>query len=294
LRGNANPGTVGGYGIEDMVVNDGTLRLKATFTDQFVRNDVGSLTMNGGAFEIVGASDRATTQNFVGAFSAGAGASVIRVATPGNFDTRLNLQDTVSPTKVNFQKGSSLLFVEDHSTQGSAIISLAGQFGTDVQVVIPRATYRTGIDLQNPGVNYFAFIDANGYDVIASDNIAIGGTAAHTIRGNVADWEGFMNVMDGGLSSDAFTGTTVSNASINTLRFYNSDFSRAARFTAGSAEVTNIDTKNLVVGQVVKADQNILPFSTTFTILSIDSANNKITLSSPAQLTSTTDRLLVP
>ncbi len=296
LRGTANQGLIsgGGYGLEDLVVNDGTLRLKATFSDQFLRNDTGSLTMNGGAFELFGSADRSTTQNFVGAFTAGAGASIIRVANTGNVDTRLNLQDSTSPTKVNFQKGSSLLFVEDHNGTGNAIISLAGQFGTDVQVVLPRATYRTGIDVQNPGVNYFAFVDGNGYDVIASDNISIGGANAHTIRGNLADWETFMNVMDGALSSTAFYGVTNSNASVNTIRFYNSDFSRAARFTSGNTEVTNIDTTNLVVGQVVRANENILPFGTTFTIISIDTANNKIVLSAPAQATSTTDRLLIP
>jgi autotransporter-associated beta strand protein len=296
LRGTANQGLIsgGGYGLEDLVVNDGTLRLQATFSDQFLRNDTGSLTMNGGAFELFGSANRSTTQNFVGAFTAGAGASIIRVANTGNVDTRLNLQDSTSPTKVNFQKGSSLLFVEDHNGTGNAIISLAGQFGTDVQVVLPRATYRTGIDVQNPGVNYFAFVDGNGYDVIASDNISIGGANAHTIRGNLADWETFMNVMDGALSSTAFYGVTNSNASVNTIRFYNSDFSRAARFTSGNTEVTNIDTTNLVVGQVVRANENILPFGTTFTIISIDTANNKIVLSAPAQATSTTDRLLIP
>ena len=60
--------------------------------------------------------------------------------------------------------------------------------------------------------------------MIPSDNIALGGTAAHTIQPNPANWTVSMHVMDGALALDAFAGTTASNASVNTIRFFNSSY----------------------------------------------------------------------
>ena len=123
-------------------------------------------------------------------------------------DTTLLLQDVNAPERIRWDKGSTILFVENHGVTNTANITLAGLFGLDVQVILPRAVYRTSIDVQNPGVNYFAFVDYNGiaYNVIASDNISLGGTAAHTIQPDPAVWTSGMNVMDGALAVDAFSG----------------------------------------------------------------------------------------
>ena len=296
LRGTLTPGATS-YGISGLVVNDGTLRLNATFNDQFVRNDVGTLTVGGGALELVGAPDRATSQNMIGTFSMTEGASVITVSNVlgSNQDTTLNLQDIANPSKVSFGTGSTGLFVENHNGTGDANITLAGLFGIDVQVVLPRITYQTSIDIKNPGVNYFAFVDSTAYSVVASDNISIGGATAHTIVGNPANWQAYMNVMDGALSFDAFSGTTLSNASINTIRFFNSSIARGATFTPGSADVTNVVTTGLQVGQLVRSTSDALDPNVTYTIIAIDAANNKITLSSPSitSTTVTTDSLYV-
>ncbi|MBK8095114.1 MAG: autotransporter-associated beta strand repeat-containing protein [Verrucomicrobiaceae bacterium] len=220
------------------------------------------------------------------------GASEIKVTNQGTFNTVLNLQDRFAPSKVFFDKASTVLFNENHSGEGGfAAITLAGQFGVDVQVVLPRATYKTSTDNYTPGVNYFAFVDASGYNVVASDNISIGGTNAHTTQGNIALWQPYMEVTDGALSIDAFRGNTASGASASTIRLYNSDFSRSAAFTAGSATVSDIETDGLVVGQTVRGELNILDPSITYTILSIDPVNDTVTLSSPALQSSTTKRL---
>ncbi|OYW76123.1 MAG: hypothetical protein B7Z37_10245 [Verrucomicrobia bacterium 12-59-8] len=294
LRGTLTP-NAGSYGLRSLIVYDGTLRLNATYNDQFVRNDVGTLTLSGGTLELLGASDRSTTQNMIGTFSLAEGASVVTVSNVlnSNLNTTLNLQDAANPSKVNFGTGSSALFVENHNGTGDANITLAGVFGVDVQVVLPRITYQTSIDIRNPGVNYFAFVDANGYSVVASDNISIGGAAAHTIVGNPANWQSYQNVMDGALSFDAFSGSTVSNANVNTIRFFNSSIARGATFTLGSNTVSNIVTTGLQVGQVVRSINAILPLGTTYTITSIDAANNSITLSGNAQQTSSTDSIYI-
>jgi autotransporter-associated beta strand protein len=305
LRGTLTP-NAGSYGISSVIVNDGTLRLNATFSDQFVRNDVGTLTLGGGALELVGAPDRSTVQNMIGTFSLTEGASVVTVSNVlgSNVDTTLNLQDITTPSKVSFGTGSTALFVENPNGTGDANITLAGVFGVDVQTILPRITYQTSIDIRNPGVNYFAFVDATAYSVVASDNIAIGGATAHTIVGNPANWQPFQDVMDGALSFDAFSGTTLTaaaalsafglpNATINTIRFFNSSIARGATFTAGSNIVTNVTTTGLQVGQVVRSVNGILPLATTYTITAIDAATNTITLSGNAQLSSSTDSLYV-
>jgi autotransporter-associated beta strand protein len=220
----------GGFGLEQLIVEDGTLRLSPTFSDQYVRNDVGGLVLAGGALDLSGVNGRATTQNMIGAFSLMEGASEIRVTATGNQNSILNLQDANLPQPVSFARGSTVHFHENQSLTGSgeARITLAGRFGVDVQVVIPRATYSTNIDFQQPGVNNFAFVDASAFNVIGSDS----GAAAHTIQADVANWTGFMNVQDGALDFDAFQGITVSGASVNTIRYFNSSYTANAPGTS--------------------------------------------------------------
>ncbi|MBK8095115.1 MAG: autotransporter-associated beta strand repeat-containing protein [Verrucomicrobiaceae bacterium] len=52
LRGAITPNS-GSYGIASLHVLDGTLRLNPTFNDQFVRSDVGSLTVGGGLWKFM-------------------------------------------------------------------------------------------------------------------------------------------------------------------------------------------------------------------------------------------------
>jgi autotransporter-associated beta strand protein len=286
LRGVATINS-GSYGIEELRVDDGTLRLRATLDNQFARSDVGSLTLAGGTLELLqGSALFSTTQNLPGRMVVEAGASTIRVVSTDTngltpTTTTLALHDLYSPEQVLFKKGSTVLFSEQSVFgAGTANITLAGLFGTDVQVVMPRGVYQTSIDIRNPGVNYFAFVDFNGvaYNVIASDNISIGGAAAHTIQPNPADWTSPMNVMDGALAIDAFSGTTGPNAQVNTIRFFNNGSATIeGDLTDNSAIITNVDNlAGLSIGQAVQGT-GIAPGAY---IIEIDTLNNAIRLSS--------------
>jgi autotransporter-associated beta strand protein len=286
LRGVATINS-GSYGIEELRVDDGTLRLRATLDNQFARSDVGSLTLAGGTLELLqGSALFSTTQNLPGRMVVEAGASTIRVVSTDTngltpTTTTLALHDLYSPEQVLFKKGSTVLFSEQSVFgAGTANITLAGLFGTDVQVVMPRGVYQTSIDIRNPGVNYFAFVDFNGvaYNVIASDNISIGGAAAHTIQPNPADWTFPMNVMDGALAIDAFSGTTGPNAQVNTIRFFNNGSATIeGDLTDNSAIITNVDNlAGLSIGQAVQGT-GIAPGAY---IIEIDTLNNAIRLSS--------------
>ncbi|MDP2323180.1 MAG: autotransporter-associated beta strand repeat-containing protein, partial [Gammaproteobacteria bacterium] len=239
---------ISGYGLEKLVVEGGTLRLRAAISDQYIRNDVGSLVMGGGTLDLSSVTGRATTQNMIGAFVANTGASVVRVTATGNENTILNLQDVNSPDRIVFNNGSTVLFHEIQSLTGTgeARITLAGQFGVDVQVIIPRAVYQSNVDSIRPGVNNFAFVDATGYNIVGSDL----GAAAHTIQGNLANWTAFMNVQDGALASDAFQGTTLAAASVNTIRFFNSSY--AGGTTPGASTVTISDILTLNSGAILQ------------------------------------------
>jgi autotransporter-associated beta strand protein len=294
LRGIATINS-GSYGIEELRVDDGTLRLLATLSNQFARSDVGSLTLSGGTLELVqGSAALSTTQNLPGRLVVNAGASTIRVVsidaqvnTPTT--TTLALHDRLSPEQVLFNKGSTVLFSEQ-SVFGAGIanITLAGLFGTDVQVVMPRAVYQTAIDVRYPGVNYFGFVDFNGvaYNVIASDNISIGGAAAHTIQSNPADWFASMNVMDGALAIDAFSGITGPDAKVNTIRFFNSgSASIEGDLSDGSNWVTNVSSlAGLNLGQAVQGE-GIAPGAF---IIEIDTVNNAVRLSAPVDIVNPT------
>ena len=247
----------GSYGLTNLTVNDGTLRLESYFTDQFVRNDVGSLTLGGGNLTVVGSAGRATIQDLPGSLVVNSGASVITVTASGNVDTTLNLQDVNNPQSAVWNPGSTLLFVKNDGVTGSANITLAGTFGVDAQVILPRATWTISDDqAQHPGVNYFAFVDvtlkSNGtsFNVLGSD---YGGVAAHTIQGNPSTWTSTMNVMDGALSADAFAGTTVTNATVNTIRFYNSSY-----VTPVSGTYTVPGTSSITIGSTLTINQGAI------------------------------------
>ena len=93
LKGTLTP-NAGSYGLVDLTVLDGTLRLKPAFADQFVRNDVGGLTLGGGELELDGSqAGLSLNQTMPGNFTALEGASTIRVTTGAAFDTNLILQD---------------------------------------------------------------------------------------------------------------------------------------------------------------------------------------------------------
>jgi len=290
LLSTVTPGS-NSYGLERIIINDGTLRVRAVTDNQYVRSDVGGLTLGGGTFELIGSPVRDTTQNMIGLFLPQEGASVIKVSNVANVNTTLRLQDVGNPEKVNFSPGSTVLFVENHNGTGNASITLAGVFGQDVQVVMPRAVYQTSIDLQNPGVNYFAFVDFNGggYTVTASDNISIGGSAAHTIQPDVSAWSGFMNVTDGALYFDAFAGTTGTDAQVNTIRFFNSGTQVLGNSTELSDVVSNVTGTRLQVGQEIRGDN--IPEGTT--IVSVDAEARTIKLSNPVSLTQTNARFYV-
>ena len=228
---------ISGYGLERMTVEAGTLNLVAFVSDQFIRNDFGALTVAGGRLELSSITGRATTQNFIGSFNAKEGASVVSVTAINDESTILNLQDANSPVKVSYSAGSTVLFREMQSLTGTgeARITLAGQFGLDVQVVLSRTTYQSNVDPTRPGVNDFGFVDATGYNMIGSES----GAAAHTIQGDIANWQSFMNVQDGALSDDAFHGTLASGASVGTIRFFNSSY---VGTTPGASTVTITDT----------------------------------------------------
>lgn len=238
---------ISGYGLERLVVQDGTLVLKAFVGDQYIRNDVGGLTVGGGALELSSIAGRATTQNFVGSFIVNEGSSIVSVTAINNESTILNLQDANSPARIVFAPGSTVLFRENQSLTGTgeARITLAGQFGVDVQVIIPRAVYQTNADIIRPGVNNFAFVDATGYNMVGSDF----GAAAHTIQGDLANWTAFMNVQDGALSGDAFHGTLASGASVSTIRFFNSSY---VGTSPGASTVTITDTLTLNNGAILQ------------------------------------------
>ena len=249
----------GSYGLTNLTVNDGTLRLESYYTDQFVRNDVGSLTLGGGNLTVVGSAGRATIQDMPGSLVVNAGASVITVTASGNVDTTLNLQDVNNPQSAIWNPGSTLLFVKNDplNGSGSANITLSGVFGVDAQVILPRATWTiTDDQAQHPGVNYFAFVDvslkSNGtsYNVLGSD---FNGVAAHTIQGNPATWTSSMNVTDGALSPDAYSGTTVTGATVNTIRFYNSSY-----VTPASGTYTVPGTSTVTIGSTLTINQGAI------------------------------------
>jgi len=252
LKGTLTPGS-GSYGLENLTVLDGVLRLKPAFFDQFVRNDVGGLTLGGGTLEIAGGySGSSLNQTMPGDLVLLEGASTIIVSTGPTVNTTLILQDPNAPNAVRFDKGSTLLFVENHGAlTGDANIQLAGLFGIDVQVIIPRTVFTTNTDIQTPGVNYFGFVDFNGisYNVIPSDNISLGGTAAHTIQPDPFEWTLSMNVMDGALSLDAFAGTTDTNAHVSTIRFFNSSY---VGTSPGASTVTILDLLTLEDGAILQ------------------------------------------
>ena len=276
---------ISGYGLVGLVVNDGRLLLSSTISNQFVRSDIGGLTMGGGILDLRSPDGRSTTQNMIGDLTINEGFSTVTVTATGNQNTVLNLQDNEAPKAISFGQGSTVLFTENQSLTGtgSAIITIAGQFAVDVQTIIPRAVYETNTTISVPGVNHFAFVDAGGslYNLIGSDL----GAAAHTIQGDLANWTAYMNVQDGALSGDAFHGTTPSGASVATIRFYNSSQSVLGIFAAATDPnpnlVTFVDVLGLEVGQVVTGEY--IPDNTVIT--AIDAANSTITLSNPSTAT---------
>lgn len=250
--------SVGGFGLNSWEISDGTARLIAGNTnDQFARNLDASLTMSGGTLELVGGGASNTdnrSQNFKGRLNIMEGASTIKVTSlagtnGGNARAAvLNLQDSSDPQPIRFGRASSLMLVEDMTSGNIASITIAGQLGVDLQVIIPRAVYsRVGASVY-PGVNYFAVIDGNGNNVIPSDNDEFGtGTASHFTASDVTDvlqWNPvsgiYVNVTDGALAGAGYFGTTTVDSTINTLRFFNNQDPDSI-VTIGAANLLTIE-----------------------------------------------------
>lgn len=238
-----------GYGMTGWNVSDGTLRLSAGVDNQYARSDA-ALTMSGGTLEFVGtgAANSTRVQVMSGTFTLGEGASVIRVKSATDVTSILTLQDTANPDYIVNQRGGTLLISEDNSNGGnsSSIVRIAGGFGVDISKVLPRVVYQTSIDTKNPGVNYFAVVDGNQYNVVASDNIEIGGAPSHVLNFDASTWVSTEDVSDGGLSSQGYTGTITAGTSVRTIRFFNN---------ADASSVVNIDpgiTLTLAKGAILE------------------------------------------
>ncbi|WP_397380167.1 autotransporter-associated beta strand repeat-containing protein [Prosthecobacter sp.] len=267
----------GGYGLDALVVNDGTLQLSPGFTDQYIRNDVGTLTMGGGTLNVQSITGRSTAQNFIGALTIAEGASVIRVKGATGSTTFLNLQDLNNPTPVTYQKGGNVLFVADGGSS-VARITLGGQALVDVGVIMPRALFSTN-DPNNPGVNNFAIIDSATNIMTGSDI-----KGSHNFVQNPANWAVTNNVHDGALIEESFSGSTASGASVSTILLYNNSISSAGNLSTSSTEVTNVPgVDRLQVGQLIRGTGIV---QGTY-ITAIDVANHKITLSQAPSLQGT-------
>jgi hypothetical protein len=177
-----------------------------------------------------------------------------------------------------FRRAGTVLF----DIQGGSLnsrVSLAGRALVDVGVVIPRATY-TNRSVLVPGVNNFGFIDSSTSLMTGSDI-----QGAHDFLANPASWRSFNNVHDGGLLEESFRGTTVSDASVNTILFFNNDFSTAGDTVASNSLVTNVPGAGLLqAGQLVRGN-GILAGSS---ITSIDTASSTFTLSRAPTITDNT------
>ncbi|WP_395734312.1 autotransporter-associated beta strand repeat-containing protein [Prosthecobacter sp.] len=262
----------GGYGIDSLVVSDGTLKLSPAFNDQYIRNDVGSLTMAGGTLAIQSIAGRNTTQNIIGTLNIAEGASRIRVTGTAGAATFLNLQDINNPASINYEKGGNVLF----EVNGGALlaqITVAGTAFIDVGVLMPRALFTINSTL-NPGVNNFAFVDSSTNILTGSDI-----KGSHTFKSNPADWVVTHNISDGLLLEESFSGSTVSGASVNTILLTNNSISTAGDIDLLSADPTVVKRvpgiDRLQVGELVRGNGIV---DGTY-ITAIDLANNTITLS---------------
>jgi len=268
----------GGYGVEELVVDDGVLRLMPAFTNQYIRSDFGALTLSGGTMELQSISGRNTTQNMIGTMQVREGASIVRVIGVTGSPTFLNLQDINSPTSVDFQKGGTVLFDVQGGPTVSQII-LAGRALLDVGVLIPRVTF-TNRSVNNPGVNDFGFVDS-ATSILSGSDIK----GAHHFLSDTASWTGSRNVHDGALPEESFRGTTVSGASVNTILFFNNEVSLAGDRVIADPVITRVPgVDRLQVGMMVRG--NGIPNNTI--IVSIDQANNTVTLNNAPTLSDNT------
>ncbi|MDI1312764.1 autotransporter-associated beta strand repeat-containing protein [Prosthecobacter sp.] len=262
----------GGYGIDSLVVSDGTLKLSPAFNDQYIRNDVGSLTMAGGTLEIQSISGRTTTQNIIGTLNITEGSSVIRVTGTTGSGTFLNLQDINTPSPINYEKGGTVLF-EVNGGALAAQITLSGRALVDVGVVIPRALFSIN-NPNNPGVNNFAIVDS-ATNILTGSDIK----GSHTFKSNPANWLATDHISDGALLEESFSGSTVSSASVNTILLTNNATSVAGDFSDSATLVTRVPgAERLQVGQLIRGFG--IADGTYITAIDLTNPNNStITLS---------------
>jgi autotransporter-associated beta strand protein len=277
LRGTA----FGGYGLESLLVEDGTLRLSPAFNDQYVRNDVGGLHLGGGTLDVRSIPGRTTTQNMVGDFRVLEGASVVRLTGSSGSGSFLFLQDINAPSRIFYERGGTVLFdVSGGSTV--AQISLAGQALVDVGVVMPRVTF-TNRSVLTPGVNNFGFVDTATSLITGSDI-----QGAHNFVADPAQWVGSQNVHDGILAEESYRGTSPSGASVKTILFFNNSYSIAGDLVASNPVISRVPAVDrLAVGQLVRG--NGIPEGAYIT--AIDVPNNTITLSQAPTASSTSTTL---
>ncbi|WP_156345467.1 beta strand repeat-containing protein [Verrucomicrobium spinosum] len=228
-----------GYGITEWQIADGTVRWVTGNTDnKFAHSEDGKLTMMGGTLEVLGGGTDATRSQFLqGQFTVGTGASTLVVRSTTNQTAQLVLQRESNPVEVVWQRGSSIRFVEDNQGGGFPRIILNGITGVDQQVLLPRALYYDPNENQDAGINFFAFVNANG----AANNSVEDFDGHINDSPNVSNWSlrlrtETMHFSDGESASEGFFGAiTTLDTPIDTLRFFNNqDLDSVIQIDAGA------------------------------------------------------------
>lgn len=219
--------TSGGYGITGYNAAAGRLQLYMAFgNDRVARNDVATLTLSGGAFEIVGDTLASRSQTIPGQLTLNAGTSEVKVTSQLGVTTTLNIQNAQDLLSVVRNPGSAVRFVEN----GGSLIGVANieLFNTiDLTgVAIPFAVFKDTLfnnDTQvnsQPGVQDLAFINPSNGDVIAADS-----GSAYKIAANAASWGTIANPWVTSYFTEAstsFNGNTQNqDVHIQLLRYFN-------------------------------------------------------------------------
>ncbi len=169
--------TNSGYGITGFLADQGRLQLVFAFAnDRYARNDVATLTVAGGAFEVIGDPIASRSQALPGQFTVGVGQSQVEVTSQVGVTTALTLQSASGPLIISRAVGGTVQFVENPGTLGVAnLVINTTSFNT--QVPIPYAVYKDTSQNSDvgenslPGFNDFAAIDGQTGNVVAASTI---------------------------------------------------------------------------------------------------------------------------
>ena len=242
--------TVTGSGITGWDAEDGRVQLvMATGNDRYAVPTLATLTLGGGAFELVGDKTASRSQTLAGQFTVKEGESEIKSTSQLDVTTTLVIQDAVDQQTIARNNGGTVKFIENPNLGTTSIVLNTGIALTGIP--IPWAVYKnTNINNDTtlggqPGFNDFALILPGGSNGVtnASAQSIYDVSAAGSNAGNANTWQNTTGYLSEGASS--FTGTTSPDLHVQLLRYTNQ----------GASTVTISNTLTLDSGAIFMAEK---------------------------------------